>query len=148
MLPRPRGPIRQRFLQQAHHNNLQRARRHGSLPKVLLGQAPKARLGLFTFRSRSSLPFLNPMIVVCLTMIQTKAPPPHVGNDRGHDIESETRYPDYESDDYAYPFKPMCGPPGSPCTIDNFVNVCCTNVNGSVGCSFPSGDPQFGTCFL
>ncbi|CAP62288.1 uncharacterized protein PODANS_5_12400 [Podospora anserina S mat+] len=123
MLPHPRGPICKRFLQQAHQNNLQRARRHGSLPKVLLGQAPKARLGLFTFRSRSSLPFLNPMIVVCLTMIQTKAPPPHVGNDRGHDIESETRYPDYESDDYAYPFKPMCDPPGSPCTIDNFVDV-------------------------
>ncbi|KAK4675769.1 hypothetical protein QC764_0081520 [Podospora pseudoanserina] len=66
----------------------------------------------------------------------------------GVTTSSQTRYPDCESNDYAYPFKPMCGAPGSPCTIDNFVDVCCTNVNGSVGCSFPSGDPQFGTCFL
>ncbi|KAK0736601.1 hypothetical protein B0T21DRAFT_451314 [Apiosordaria backusii] len=66
------------------------------------------------------------------------------GGGGGHDSKPAAKYPDHEP----YPPKPTCGPPGSPCTIDNFVEACCSNVNGSVGCSFPAGDPQFGTCFL
>ncbi|KAK4178069.1 hypothetical protein QBC36DRAFT_288940 [Triangularia setosa] len=86
----------------------------------------------------------------CSCFAPTRATPPHDGKGcgggrRGHDSKSAAKYPD---DDYAYPPKPTCGPPGSPCTVDNFAEVCCTNVNGSVGCSFPAGDPQYGTCFL
>ncbi|KAK0663509.1 hypothetical protein QBC41DRAFT_329148 [Cercophora samala] len=99
----------------------------------------------------------------CSCFAPTKTPPPHdgkgkgsggggggggSGDDNAYDPKPADKYSEYESDDYAYPSKPMCGPPGSPCTIDNFVDVCCTNVNGSVGCSFPAGDPQFGICFL
>jgi hypothetical protein len=41
-----------------------------------------------------------------------------------------------------------CTPPGGPCTISNFVAVCCHNPDGSTGCEFPTGDPQNGVCFL
>ena len=39
-----------------------------------------------------------------------------------------------------------CEPPGGPCTIDNFIQVCCHGPGG-VGCQFPTGDPQNGFCF-
>jgi len=41
-----------------------------------------------------------------------------------------------------------CEPPGGPCTINNFIQVCCHAPDGSVGCRFPTGDPQNGICFI
>jgi hypothetical protein len=42
----------------------------------------------------------------------------------------------------------VCEPPGGPCTNDNFPEVCCPSPDGSTGCSFPTGDPNNGFCFI
>ncbi|KAK3988721.1 hypothetical protein QBC44DRAFT_382084 [Cladorrhinum sp. PSN332] len=34
----------------------------------------------------------------------------------------------------------VCDEPGEPCTIENYVDVCCARDDGSVGCVFLSGD--------
>lgn len=39
-----------------------------------------------------------------------------------------------------------CEPPGGPCTLSNFISVCCHGPNG-VGCQFVNGDPNNGNCF-
>ena len=41
-----------------------------------------------------------------------------------------------------------CGAPGAPCTISNFISACCHAPDGSVGCYFPTGDPNNGICFI
>lgn len=41
-----------------------------------------------------------------------------------------------------------CGAPGAPCTISNFTTACCRAEDGSVGCNFPTGDPNDGVCFI
>ncbi|KAK4153792.1 hypothetical protein C8A00DRAFT_15042 [Chaetomidium leptoderma] len=46
------------------------------------------------------------------------------------------------------PTAPPCSPPGSLCTIDNFIEVCCHNADESVGCMFNGGNPQDGRCFI
>ncbi|KAK3390085.1 hypothetical protein B0H63DRAFT_464749 [Podospora didyma] len=43
---------------------------------------------------------------------------------------------------------PTCGPPGAPCTINDFIQACCHASDGSVGCYFPTGDPFNGICFV
>ena len=43
---------------------------------------------------------------------------------------------------------PTCNPPGGHCTVNNFIEVCCRAPDGSVGCFFPTGDPQNGQCFI
>ncbi|KAK4182908.1 hypothetical protein QBC35DRAFT_456825 [Podospora australis] len=42
--------------------------------------------------------------------------------------------------------KPACGPPGTKCTIDDFVDFCCTNSGGQSGCLFRDGDVNDGVC--
>jgi len=40
-----------------------------------------------------------------------------------------------------------CHQPGGACTISNFIQACCHAPDGSVGCFFPTGDPNNGECF-
>ncbi len=47
----------------------------------------------------------------------------------------------------ATPTAPACNPPGGDCTITNFITACCRAPDGSVGCYFPTGDPNQGICF-
>lgn len=46
------------------------------------------------------------------------------------------------------PTPPPCNPPGGHCTINTFIQDCCHRADGSVGCYFPTGDPNNGECFL
>ena len=39
-----------------------------------------------------------------------------------------------------------CGATGSPCTLNNFISVCCKGPSGGVGCNFIGGDVNNGTC--
>ncbi|KAL8367542.1 hypothetical protein RB599_003431 [Gaeumannomyces hyphopodioides] len=48
----------------------------------------------------------------------------------------------------APPPAPTCGPPGSHCDINNFIQQCCdSGCVGCKGCYFPNFDPNDGLCF-
>ncbi|KAK4032713.1 hypothetical protein C8A01DRAFT_40855 [Parachaetomium inaequale] len=49
----------------------------------------------------------------------------------------------------ATPIIPSCSPPGGHCTLDTFIQDCCSpDGSGSgMGCYFATGDPQNGVCF-
>ncbi|KAL8289441.1 hypothetical protein RB597_001175 [Gaeumannomyces tritici] len=46
------------------------------------------------------------------------------------------------------PPAPTCGPPGSFCDINNFIQQCCdiAGCDGCKGCQFPNLDPNNGIC--